>query len=201
MELCKSYLKNKNIKFESSNIDNKLLPNKNEIQAYFDNKHFVLFLKTIFYLNEEKILIFIENARKNANVNIENEILSDSYSNNEKHLILFNITESRINTLKTINLKIIFKLLTLLGNKNLNINKFSNFNFLIKKITLDYVKLLGDLFTFNSDFRLEIFREKKKESPYEKKLIVYLSNILEMIRLLYKFPETTFAELFENRVE
>ncbi len=83
----------------------------------------------------------------------------------------------------------------------MNIKNFPNFFALINKIALDYVKLLGDIFTFNIDLRTNIFREKQNESPYEKKLIVYLSNILEMLRLLYKFPETMLTELFENRLE
>jgi len=201
-------MKNKNILLVKSDSNKSKIMNSEindniseVIDPYFNNDYFILFLKTIFYLNEEKIFYFIQTAKSQTNPNLESEIKSEHYSNDEKNLMQFNISESRINTLKTINLKIIFKLLTLLGNKNLNIKNFPNFFALINKIALDYVKLLGDIFTFNIDLRTNIFREKQNESPYEKKLIVYLSNILEMLRLLYKFPETMLTELFENRLE
>lgn len=203
LELSKFYSKNKNISFLFSSPDSNKSNTNNQktIEPYFDNQLFIFVLKTIFYLNEEKLNIFIESSINKNNIDIQKEVLSEFYSSNEQHLISFNNSESRINTLKTISLKIIFKSLTLLGNKNIEMKKFTNFNAFIKKISLDYIKILGDIFTFNVDFRSNIFQEKKNETPFEKKLIVYLSNILEMFRLLYKYPEITIQEMIENRVE
>ena len=66
---------------------------------------------------------------------------------------------------------------------------------------MDYVSLLGDIFTFNIDERIQFLTEKKEETEFEKKLIIYFSNILEMIRLTYKFPECQIKELIDNRIE
>lgn len=170
-------------------------------KPYYNHETFVLFLKTIFFLNEEKIIYFIQNAKANNHINIEQIIFSEEYAKNEKDLILFSDSESRINTLKTINLKIIFKLLTMLGNKNITIKKFPNFYGLFRKLCLDYVKLLGDIFTFNVDWRSNFFIERRKDDDKRKKLITYLSNILELLRLSYKYISANLNELIENRVE
>ncbi len=206
LELSKSYLKNKDISFINYQSDtNNPSANKNKnlisIEPYFDNQSYIFFLKTILYLNEEKLKSMIRITYNSINIDLQKEILSDSYAN-EKHLILFNNnSESRINTLKTISLKIIFRLLTLLTKKNFDLKKFKNLFSFIKTISLDYIKILGDIFTFTIDDRINIFQEKKNESPHEKKLIVYLSNILEMFRLLYGDPEMTIQELIDNRFE
>ena len=202
LEFSKIYSKNKSLYFEFRNSTQKKDDKSIYIEPFFNKEYFIYFIKIIFYLNEGKLLFFVKNARNNNSFSIENSLLNESeYYGNIDDLIAFGDNSCKLNTSKTIILKALFKNLIFLGLSGLNIKKFKFLYEFINKICLDYVKLLGDIFTLNIDYKSDYFTEKNINNEVEKKIIVYLSNILELIRLTFKYPETNLEMLIEYRLE
>jgi hypothetical protein len=212
MELAKLYMKTKTIKFIlNKNISHKEnliinnINNKNsnsntlneiEINPFFNNEYYIMIFKTIMYFTEEKFLFSGNDINIILNLNASKEFYSS-----DKDLISFKLANLKINTFKTIGIKTIMKIFSLIHNKNISMDKLINFNEFIRKLSLDYISLLGDILTFNKDERVYFLTEKNDESEFEKKLIIYFSNILEIFRLIYNYPECQIKEFYDNRIE